>query len=411
MMTLRAPPLRAANLIGDLLLRSQQIRRSLFSVEALLSSAERRTGLTDWGDERFLESLRVLVDSFEEEVKLHPVGRWFFMRRVVLEKLVNRLLIQRDLERHPEIRTVQIDRPIIITGLPRTGTTLLHRMMAQLPSVRTLQLWELLRPSPPPDWATYSTDPRRRLRRLPNAAKMVLGSVLRAQSSIHHSAAGEPEECTHLLMNTLATRYFGMFGWAERYFDWLEQQGLSWSYRFYLRQLQLLTWRCSRERLVLKAPIHLGHLEEVSQVFPDACIVLTHRDAGSVLASTCSMVAHFRGFFHSRVSPVEIGQQVVTVVTSHLHAAQQFRERYPSARLLDVQYRDLIRDPVGTLEQIGEAFDLGLTASCLAKVRAYLASGTHRRWGPHLYDLETYGLTPKDVDRIFAPYRTSPEGR
>lgn len=409
MTAFRAPPLRAANLIGDLLLRSQRLRRSLFSAEALVSSAERRTGLSDWGDERFLESLRMLVNSFEEDVELHPVGRWFFWRRVILEKLVNRLLIQRDLQRYPEIRDVQILRPIFITGLPRTGTTMLHRIMAQLPRVRTLQLWELLRPSPPPDWATYSSDPRRRLQRIPNAARWVLGNVLRAQSSIHYSAAEEPEECTHLLMNTLATRYFGMFGWAERYFDWLDRQDLSWSYQFYLRQLQLLTWRCARERLVLKAPIHLGHLEKLSQLFPDVCIVQTHRDAGAVLASTCSMVAHFRGFFHRTVSPVDIGQQVVTVVKWHLHAAQQFRERHPSARLLDVQYHDLVRDPLGTLERIGEAFDLGLTASSLARVRARLATDNHRRWGPHIYDLETYGFTPDDANRIFGPYWTSLE--
>jgi hypothetical protein len=374
-------------------------------VEGLLSSAESRTGLSDWGDGRFHEALQALVSSFESDVELHPAGRWFFMRKVVLEKLVNRLLIQRDLQRFPEILDMPIERPIFITGLPRTGTTLLQRMLAQVPTVRTLQLWELMRPSPPPEHATYATDPRRRPSILSTMARIAIGERKRRElSSIHYSAASEPEECTHLLMNTFATTHFAMYGPARGYLEWLGRHDAARPYEHYRRQLQLLTWRCSRERLVLKAPIHLRNLRELRQTFPDSHVIWTHREMSAVAASNCSMLARFRGLFSDKVSPIEIGREVLANAAANLDAAESYRDRDPSIHILDVQYDDLVGDPLGTLEKIADMVDLRLSAGCRKRVRTHLASSERGRHGPHLYDLATYGIRAEEVARLFGGY-------
>ena len=278
-------------------LRRAGLRVPKLDAPSFLAEAERRAGLSDWGDGRFRKGLEILIASFEEQDSAHTFGRVFF-REYCVRLLVNRLKIQADLKRHPEILEVPIRRPLIITGLPRSGTTFLHRLMSEDPAGRPLLFWEALEPSPPPRAETRRTDPR-----IARARKSVktLYALAPQLAATHLYDAEAPEECNNLFGHELAAGFLAFIFDVPRYAVWLVDQDLVENYRSFRRQLQLLSWRCPGDYWVLKAPPHLFALDAVLAVFPDACIVQTHRDPLQVIPSVCSMSAGFRGITSDRV--------------------------------------------------------------------------------------------------------------
>ena len=234
------PPLARSvlNRVGGLL-RNIGVRWPRLDAEDLMVAARRRTGLSDWGDDRFRQGLRILVESFDRQDTAHTFGRLFF-REFCIGLLVNRLKVQDEWNRHPEIRAVPVRRPLFVTGLPRSGTTFLHRLLSQDPLARPLLFWETLEPAPPPEPAAARTDPRIAGRPSdPRSRGSGAGAPrrppLRAQSA---------EECNALFAQNFSAAMLAYMFDAPGYIDWLESLDRVENYRYFKAQLQLLSWKC-----------------------------------------------------------------------------------------------------------------------------------------------------------------------
>src|SRR5215510_2269741 len=315
---------------------------------ALMAAAQRRTGLSDWGDEGFREALRRLLDAYERTAKVHLLGR-LAIRRECLRLLSNRLRIQDELKRCPRIEQTPVRKPLVIVGLPRTGTTVLHHLLAQDPSARVPRLWELLQPSPPPCPGTVATEPRRK-----QAEQMIRRALALAPhfQALHPLSATGPEECVFLFQHTFMSVVFEAYGEVPDYITWLLQQDLTPAYRYYQQQLQVLQWRWPGDHWVLKSPHHLFFLDVLLTVFPDACVVQTHRAPATALASLCSLMATTRSLYSQCVAAQRLGAQCLATWGTALDRMLSVRAAADPARFYDLQYEDLLADPMEAVPRI-----------------------------------------------------------
>ncbi|MDF0673539.1 MAG: sulfotransferase [Nitrospira sp.] len=371
--------------------------------EELIKAARRRAGHDDFGDSSFREPLRRLVSSFQAEAHLHPLGR-LTVRSQLTMLLVNRLRLQEDRRRHPGIVEQHIRRPIIITGLPRTGTTFLHGLLALDPANRVPRTWETLYPSPPPETETYHVDRRIALvdRQLRWFHRMV-----QDVNRVHPVSAELPEECLVLLGHSFMSYLFVASHRLPSYLDWLESQDLRPSYEMHRRFLQHLQWRCPGERWVLKTPAHMFDFEAMFETYPDACVVMTHRDPIEVIASNASLTATLKSAFSDDVDPVEVGRECSRRWSEALRRALRSRDRgcVPSERFLDLYYTDLVADPVAAVERVYGHFDLPLSDGLRDKVREFVNRNPRNRFGTHRYTLHDFGLDLQEEEKRYAAYR------
>src|SRR5512135_1335123 len=382
-------------------LRRVGLRRPGLDPEQFLAIAERRTGLSDWGDDRFREGLKVLVEAFERQDTAHTFGRIAF-RAFCIRLLVNRLRIEDELRRHPEILEVPIRRPVFVTGLPRSGTTLLHRLLAQNPAGRPLLFWEASAPAPPPRPETYRTDPR--IERTRKAVER-LDRMASRIAAAHEFDAASPEECNNLFAHGFEAGIFGFLLDVPSYVEWLRGRDLVGPYRYVRRQLQLLSRHIPGDPWVLKAPAHLLGLGALLTAFPDARIVVTHRDPLQVIPSLCSLSAAFRGVFCERVDLRRLGAEYTEAMAVGVERALAYRATADPTRFLDVSYLALLADPAGTVETVCRHFGDAYDAAFEARVRGWLAVNPQHKHGVHRYSLEQFGLDPGSVNARYATYR------
>jgi hypothetical protein len=391
-------PVRVFNGVGRLLRRCGW-RRPL-SAEGIVHAARRRTGFDDFGDLDVREPLGLLVESLEQENRLTPLGRCL-IRRSLARLVEARLAVVSKVKEHPEVLQQEVSRPIFVLGLPRTGTTLLHRLLAQDPAARTLYLWETI-------WPAQEAAPHRdpRIRRTRRALALTFRLMPRLQS-IRPLSADAPEECRLLLMNTFRTPGFGQYGTITGFLRWLDGLGDENTlqvYREYRRQLQLLQWQRPPRRWVLKCPMHAWGLEALLRLFPDACIVQTHRELAEVIPSACSMRATHHGLYVEDFDPGRIAAEATEYLARRiLPAALRARSAHPG-RVFDVSYRQLVRDPLGVVAGIYQRFGLALSAQAEEGMRTWLADNPQNKHGPHRHSLEQFGLDRAAIDRLVPGY-------
>lgn len=392
--------LRLVNWAGSTLRRSGVPIANL-SEESLLSAAQRQTKLSDWGDESFQVPLETLLASLEKEANLNFVGR-YLLQQYFIRLLVNRLRIQDDLKRHPEISQVHIVKPLFVIGLPRTGTTFLHNLLSQDPSSRWLHFWELFSPSPPPDYQTRETDPR-----IQDAEKLVkqYNYLAPKLASAHYLNPKGPEECNNLFEHDFVSLIFELRANIPSYTEWLAAHDMVASYRYYRQQLQLLAWRYPGDHWVLKAPAHLFSMDTLLSVFPDACIVQTHRDPLKVLPSICSLCAMVRGVHTDQVDLTGVGEHWLNQLANAIERAMQARESADPIRFYDVNYDALVQDPIGTVHQIYEYFGYNVNTQMEENINKWIAQNPQHKHGIHKYSLNQFGLDPTVVNHRFARYR------
>jgi hypothetical protein len=401
---LDAPPravwVRIVNGLGRGLQRLG-VRPGPIDPERLMDRARRRARLDDFGDDGFQEPLGILARSLETEAELHPLGR-VFAREILTRLLVNRLLCQHLWTRHPEILDVPVSRPLIVAGMPRSGTTLLHRLLALEPSGRPLLFWESLWPAPPPTPETRESDPR-----LVQARRLVtmLDQVAPEFVAGHEILADGPEECNGLFQQTFEHVIYGFQFRVPSYMEWLEARDMTEPYRYYKKLLQLLGWRYPTERWVLKAPAHTFFLDTLLATLPDARVVLLHRDPLRVIPSLCRLCAGFRRVTSDVLDPFALGTNFVEVIARAFEKALEVLARDTSGRILPVAYDDLLADPVGTVNRINRSFQIPSDAATDERVRGWLAANPQHKRGVHRYRLEQFGLTPEAVNERFAFYR------
>jgi hypothetical protein len=393
---------RASRLLdlGGPLLRRLHLGPSRRSGQSLLAAAVGRARCDDWGDGPFREGLESLLDALRHDRHLRLTA-WADIHEFLIGLLVNRLLIRQYQQRNPACLHEPIDRPIFILGLPRSGTTLLYRLLALDPASRFVPYWESLYPAPLPDEPPGDVSPRleatrQRLRR---------GSDLFADMpGIHAITADAPEECLPLLMNSFVHGAFVLLAPVGRYLRWVARQGLTGSYGYYRQQLQILQCRLRRRQWVLKAPLHVEGIEALLAVFPDARIIQTHRDPARTVPSTASYVATSWTRFRRRADLPGLGQGVLDSWAGRMERFLAVRDRAVGVPFVDVLYDRLCRDPVAVVGEIYARLGLEYTPAFEASMRDFLTRNPQGKHGQHRYSLEQFGLSRPAVEARFAGY-------
>lgn len=376
-------------------------RNRPFDLAGLEAIARKHTGLDDFGSARYREPLQVLCEAYAADRDLTFIGQQV-CRGGLINPLENRLRIQQSLTAQPELLTTPVVRPLLVIGLPRTGTTLLFSLLAQDTTSRPLLFWESMQPAPPPTPETRTTDPR-----IEKARKTLkaLHSTLPELSAIHHFVHDGPEECLGLLMNAFFTPFFR--GRIPAYRDWLDavsEEFVDWVYVEYRQQLQLLQSQVTGHHWLLKCPSHLWGLGGLLRAMPEAAIVQTHRHVAESLPSLCSLTATVEQLCYTTVDPQEVGQRGLHTVEQLVTRSLQARDAAPQAAIHDVGYRELIQDPVASVRSIYERFGFPFTSEFEQRMRDYLQQNRQGQHGRHRYSLEQYGLSFDLVRDRFRAY-------
>jgi hypothetical protein len=305
--------------------------------------------------------------------------------------------------RHPEIEDGTVTAPLFVVGLPRTGTSILHELLAQDPASRVPMSWEVMRPWPPPETATFETDPRIA------AVEAHLGGIDRLLPDfkrIHPMGARLPQECVALTAHDFATMIFHTTHRVPSYQAWLESTDLRWVYASHRRQLQYLQWKAPARRWVLKSPGHLWALAALLAVYPDARIVQTHRDPLKVVASLTSLVTVLRSLASDAIDPLEIARDWTDRLARGLEQTTRVRDGgLAASQVFDVRFAELMADPIAMVRRIYAHFDMALDAEAEARMRRFLAANPSDKHGAHRYTLAATGLD-RDAERgRFAAYQ------
>ena len=384
------------------ILGSTGVRLVQLDEKRLLDEAQRRTRLDDFGDPAFREPFALLLRSLETEANLTFLGR-VAARQDILRLLSHRLRMVEDRRRHPEIGSQEVRAPLFVTGLPRTGTTLLHGLLAQDPANRAALNWEVMFPSPPPARARYRRD-----RRIELAERQIRWFHRLAPDfqRIHPVGARLPEECLIIQSHSFVSFQFQTSHYVPSYQAWVEAQDLRGSYQMHRQFLQHLQWHGPRGSWVLKAPAHLFGLRALFATYPDAGVVLTHRDPLEVVASVASLHTALRGTFSDAVDPVAVGSEVCRRWADGITRALGSRDAgcAPADRFLDVMYADLIRDPLATVRRIYRHLGRGLSPAAEDRMRGFLAANPKDKHGRHRYSLAHFGLDADEVRHLYRPY-------
>jgi hypothetical protein len=366
------------------------------SEASLLGEARAQAGLDDFGDERFREGLRVLLETYETTANLSPAGRKRTRRRLV-QLLATRLRVEEAWKRHPEVRALEIRSPVYLTGLPRTGTSALFNLLAADPRHRPLLLWEGLFPDPLKGLPAGAPDPRREALRKLNERDRQKNPDF---DKVHYVTVDMPEECVLLTAHTFCDAQMGIEPLMEPYASWFQRQDLRPAYRYYADLLRLLQWQRPGERWLLKSPAHLWALDVLVEMFPDACILWTHRDPLEMMGSYCSMMAMLMAI-RASFDPKELGGAVLEYLARSLERGLAARDRLGAQRFLDVDYRAFVADPLGTVSGVYRHFGLELGPREEASFAAWAQAHPQGKHGAHRYSLEEYGLSANAVrDRL-----------
>jgi hypothetical protein len=392
-------PLRLAERVGTAL-RACGLPVARLTEDSVLRAARRATGVREFADESFREPLRLVLNAYDRDPNVNLVGK-LVMRDFCVQAVTNRLRLQRIVECHPEILDVPVERPLVVTGLHRTGTTLLHNLLAQAPGARAPQFWELLSPAPDPAWVGTSPDPRLRA-----AAAYVrrVRAVSPRSRAVHDTDVDAPEECLHLFRNSFTSEHYLAFAEVPAYRAWYESRPMVEEYRYYRRQLQVLLWQRGGGHLVLKWPFHASHLRALLTVFPDANVVFTHRDPAKSVASMCSLLLMFRLAGNRLTDVPRLGAWCLELLGLIADRAVAARRDVGPGRFCDVAYDELVRDPVGTVRRVYERFRYPLGPEAERRAEDWLRAHPQDRWGRHKYDPADFGLCAGAVRGRFQAY-------
>ena len=373
-------------------------RDSVGTFEELHAAASRMTGLDDFGPDEYHEPLRVLLDAFEREAGLTGVGNTV-QRSFVKGALAARLLSQDAFAKHPQHTEVALERPVFVTGIQRSGTTAVQRLLHADPRTQGLEMWLTQVPQPRPPRDGWDADP--------------VHSMLEQGFEQHHAenpemaglhwmTADTVEECWQLLRQSVTTAAYAALAHVPRYKQWLRDADWTPTYERYRRNLQLIGLNDPDKRWVLKNPSHLEALDALMKVFPDALVVQTHRDPVVAVGSACSLAATTSRGWSTVFRGEQLGADVLDLLATEARCFAEARSAYDPEQFVDVAYADLVSDPVGVVRRIHRHFDLPWDETVEDAVRAeHAASKAGPRAPRHEYALADYGLTEQQVRSAF----------
>jgi hypothetical protein len=379
-----------------------------FDVDGLLAEAREATGLSDFGADAFLEPLTVAAQALDTEARLSPDGR-IGQRAGLVGHLTQRLLLEEWIRRHPDIVDERVDAPVVIAGLPRTGTTMLYRMLSVSPGLTAPLHFEARRPTPPLDWDfRHDTDPRVAEAEVAIAAMNAAAPEL---VSIYPFEALAPEEDIFISAASFRTTSTQSGARVPSFEAWLAGADRTPLYRFLERNLQLLQWQRRRTtppvepaRWLLKTPDHLHGLDALFAVWPDAKVIQTHRDPVETIPSICSFIRTLHSLATDEVDDTGIGDAWSAMFARSIRRAMALRERMPE-RFCDVWYDDTVHAPRKVADEVfaflGEPFDDG----AWSEMERWRDANRREARPTHEYTLDQFGLSRERIEREFAEYR------
>jgi len=361
-------------------------------------------------DEADVPAIREAIDKILEAMQLEALlSHDGYLRQLrLMDAYLERLAaITSDRKRYPDIADVNIEKPIFITGLGRSGTTFLHSLLSRDPDNRCPLVWETVFPSPPPEAATYDNDPR-----IEQCARYFADDPANPKDDVndvemqrkHMNGPLMAEEDNSMLRTSMRGQAMGSGPRILAYFNWILDQDNRPAYDVHKRWLQHLQWRNPRKRWVLKAPTHLHHLEALLSVYPDAQIVMCHRHPAGVISSMVSLLTTYRRNFMTQVDPISYALEQVNYWTSGLRRSTAFRRAHQEVRIFDVGHNRIVANPLGTVEQIYDHFGLEFTSQARTALMAFIADNPQDKHGAHKHGIEYLGFTKARIEEIFEDY-------
>jgi Sulfotransferase family len=368
------------------------------SAEDLRASASRVTGLADFGPDDYTDGLEVLLESYARDAGLTPLGVRA-TRALLRGALAARLVSEAGWQAHRGCAQVRVQRPVFVTGLPRTGTTALHRLLVADPAHQGLELWLAEAPQPRPPRQDWAANP---------VFQQISAACARHHvahpgfTGVHYIAADQVEECWQLLRQSMRSVSFECLAHLPAYSAWLRDQDWTGAYQRHRRNLQLIGLN-DPGRWVLKNPSHLFALDALLRVYPDAMVIQTHRDPRAAIASVCSLAAQATQGWSEVFTGTVIGRDQLELWASGLERFTAERARHDPARFCDVDYEEFTADPFGVVEKVYGYFGLPLPGTAADSMRDLIAqagpAGSAGRG--HRYALADFGLTGAEVHERF----------
>jgi hypothetical protein len=398
-------PIRFLN-AASTVLRRVGIGGAELTAADLIEEARRTTGLDDFGPGPFREGLDVLLAALHKEAALTPMG-WRLAKRELLKGLTVQLHIQDWFARYPEIAEERIEAPLVIIGMPRTGTTILHELLQLDPTNRVPETWETSAPCPPPEAATYATDPR-----IKNEERQLRFThyLIPELPKMHRMGPRLPQECIVLTAHLFHSMVHSTIFRVPSYQRWLTTEAdLAPVYAYHRRMLQLLQWRAPGERWVLKSPGHLWSLDALLGEYPDARLVQTHRDPLKIESSLASMIPTIRSMYSNELDVEQIAGEWAFNNAHALDASVTFRESgaIASDRVVDISFDDFMADQVGQVRRIYDRFGYEFSDGYADAIDAYIAANPHDKGGGHRHHFADSGLdyaTERERSRRYSDY-------
>lgn len=370
-----------------------------FDEQMLLAGAAAQVQGADFGPGDFREPLAVYLGALRSEARVNQPGTWRLVHRTIMS-LKRRAQLEVLLAREPAIREAALPAPVIIVGFPRTGTTLLHNLMAADPAHRALRLWEARSPFAPvdagPQWQESVIEQTRQLLRVAHEAAPRL-------ARIHPMNATWPDECSWLLRNQFTTMVLAFSAFIPSYVRFLMNRDVTRDYAYYALQLRAILHQRPGAPLILKDPCHLWHLDALLDTFPAAKVVHLHRPIEQVVGSFCSL-CHAIQEADTELRPLpELGAYAVDMLRAAMERMLEVRA-IPDARFIDLPYAELTADPAGCVRRLYQRLELPFTDAAAAGVAGWLEQG-RALGGRNEYTLAHYGLEAEAMRDLFAPYR------
>jgi hypothetical protein len=368
--------------------------------DELLAEAGKETGLDDFGSDDFREGLAVYCESVSAEAKLNDLGV-MAVRGNIVANLVNRLRVVDWAAHHADVADEAIVAPLIVIGMFRAGTTFLSNLLDQDPANRSLLRWEAGDSIPPPTPSNFRSGPRVDAVR---ASGDLLEQLNPRMAAIHHEEADGPTECIAVMSQDFKSLSWEAIANVPTYGQWLHDIDQRSAYEYHRLVLQVLQHGGVRGRWTLKSPHHCTALDALTAVYPDARLVLLHRDPVVLCASVCSLIRTLSGTFSDADHRRYIAEHWTAMLETSVSRIDGFRAAHPEHPILDVHYTELVQAPLETVTGIYDGIGDRLTDKARAAIESYVTTISKARFGAHGYDLAEFGLDQNDVAERFAPY-------
>ncbi|CAM8637885.1 Sulfotransferase family [Acidimicrobiia bacterium] len=361
------------------------------NADALMTQAAAATGLDDFGPMDFVERLEIILHSLNTEAPLSPMGRIGAASQMG-QLLQNRLLIAALLARHPEIHDIEIAAPIVIAGLPRTGTTHLHNLISADPALRSLPYWESQQPVPLPTETSLANTPEDPRLARTEGGLQVMNMIMPDFNRMHEMTTWHVHEEIQILAIDFSTMMFETMAPMPTWRDYYKSHDQTPHYEYMKTVLKACQFLRGGTRWILKSPQHLEQFGPLARTFPDATFLVTHRDPVSVMVSMGTMVSYSARISLSPVDPVAISNYWADRLDDMLNAAMRDRELLATSQSMDIRFDQFMADDLGTIRSIYELAGQPMDAAAEAALANYGATHERERFGKVIYDVDQIGI-------------------